>query len=249
MRSKFKVITLAVAVTAAAAGITVGAVSATGTTNVNVQAGAVAPADLRDVLIPADQQAGTVIGDGVSLQDAVASGLLQPDGYSFSPQSCIDYLDEAVGGLDSKTGWVQYGTRPDHPDHHIWGHTVLTVPGGVDINRIRAGAATCRTGTVTLDDKVTGALTYTEIVTPALPGATTFGIVASARYPQVATIADSEAAAVLQKYGEGTEEVCAETVVYVAMGDLLIEVVEPTSDLAFDNARTLYDRALLETAR
>jgi len=219
MRNRGRMLSLAVAVTAAAAFTTAGAAA-----NATVGAGAAGPTNLQSVLLPASQQpAGTTLTkQAITTQQAVADRVLEPPaGMTFAPDSCVHYLDKVIGKLDSHAGWVQYGTRAGGG---AFVHAVIPVSGGADLQRIRAEALTCRDGTVTQDSKVTGTVSFAEVAAPALPGASTFGFDASVAYPEATC---------------GVEEIFV-----ASIGEVLVQVAEPTPALATQMIRTLYDRVM-----
>lgn len=259
MSKKRSVVTLSVAAVAAAALIAVGVVyqssDSSDSSNSSAQAGVAAKAlgdeDLRGVLLPPDQHPpGTVVSEeAITVQRAVGEGLLTPAGMTFAPERCITYFDESVGGIGSLTGYIQYGTRPDDPSHHsdVYSHTVLAVPGGGAIDRIRANVGGCGNGSVTLESRVTGTIVYREIPAPALPGAQVLALQSLVTFPCTADEMDSHLVAA---HGFVGCETCSTEVYYVEYGETLIEIVEPSnpagvgSSYADEMAAALYNRVL-----
>lgn len=165
----------AVAVAAVVVAGTQGSSDTTTTDNVSLAAAvhvdqAVVTDQLREVLTPASKlPTGTQIQQW-SIADAVQAQRLQPPpDVVISPAVCTNLVD-----LSAIKGWVQTGTTPTgHIDISIAG----TVPGGFDLAKLRANAAECKAGTVTLPKLgISGTISLTEFTAPAAKGFQTVGI-------------------------------------------------------------------------
>jgi hypothetical protein len=194
--------------------------------------------DLRSVLLPPDQHpAGTTVTATVTLQDAVAQSLPGtglPAGATISPP-CPSYLD-AIGGLGTKNGWFQYGTRSNGA---MFINVVATVPGGNAVDRMRAAVAACSQTNMTLQGVVTTKLAFAPTTAPVLSGATTFELTQSVTVPATS---DPAALAIIESYHFESGHQCVSEAVFVGTGDTLLWVVEPDAAFAQQIATTLYGR-------
>ena len=235
MRTKGKIATWTVALTAVAAFVAAGTVYASSTAK-----SAAAPvtktldsSQLRDLLVPAaEQPAGSDIKDAITLKEAQTSGLLAtPGNLVFQPNACTSYLQNAIGDLGALDGWMQYGSRPHDATSKKYADglfvtVVANIPGGANISKIRAAAAACKTGTLTLNQRVTGTVTFTENHNFALANADTFSMTQGVYF---AKAADAASKAVLAENGYLEEATCDSLEAYVGVGDLLIWTLEPNA--------------------
>ncbi|SDK39042.1 hypothetical protein [Nonomuraea jiangxiensis] len=207
---------------------------------------------LRSLLVPVDEHpAGRLIDLESSVAAMAADPLPAPWGMVWAPPSCQNYLEEAVPELHSLNGWVRLTDRRaksfSHDNFYI--DMVIESPGGVDVQRISRAAGTCSSGTLTLDAKVVGRVTYTELASPALADASTLTMQIQVQFEPPA---DRESAEILAKYGYvsardadgqdiGVNNV--KQVSYVATGDTLFMVLSPDPDIHRAMPTTLYQRA------
>jgi hypothetical protein len=234
-------------VTAVAAMVTAGAVyassngasSTTGTT-------ASKSVDLHSILVPAQNHpAGNLIEQ--TLVDFNQTANKVPAGVVYSPASCLDWLGVAYPGLYNNQGYIQY-TEPRwdgkfeqnrHGDFYI--NEVINVPGGVDVNKLDASARTCSNGTITLEGKVVGSISYTKAPGPNVAGATSTAQKINISFPQPKT---DEEAALLKKYGFSAGTQATKEAAAVAEGNgTLIYVLSPDAAFATEMATTLHNRA------
>jgi hypothetical protein len=234
-------------VTAVAAMVTAGAVyassngaSSTPTTTASKSV------DLHSILVPAaNHPAGNLIEQ--SLAEFNASANKVPAGVVYSPASCLDWLGVAYPGLYNNQGYIQY-TEPRwdgkfdanrHGDFYI--NQVINVPGGVDVNKLDASARTCASGTITLEGKVVGSISYTKVAGPNVAGAASTAQQINISFPQPKS---EEEAALLKKYGFGAGTQAIKEAAVVAEGNgTLIYVLSPDAGFALEMASTLHNRA------
>jgi len=135
-----------------------------------VTANQVSADDLRSVLTPADVMAPGTQVTQLTIADAVAAGKFQaPADVVITPTVCTNLVD-----LSTVRGWVQLG-------HGQAGHVELSlagvVPGGFDLDQLRANAEACQSGTVTVAALgLKGTISLTEFTAPAVDGMKTVGI-------------------------------------------------------------------------
>jgi hypothetical protein len=143
---------------------------------------------MRSVLIPLDKQPQTRFVHGpMTLKEAAANNAFQPaPGLVFEPKICASYLAETVGALGSLEGWVQYGSRVNEQHNDNFIQLVAKVPGADQklIDKIRAALSGCRTGSLTIEDRAKGRITYEERKAPALQGAATFSVVGMTQFSE-----------------------------------------------------------------
>ncbi|MEU9689114.1 hypothetical protein [Amycolatopsis japonica] len=192
---------------------------------------------LASVLVPPDQQApGSVTMDPITLAQAAEDGGLGTPGMTSSPESCLSFADDSVGGLGTRTGWMQFGRRGPA----IFLQVVAKIPGGFDVNRVRTAVASCATGTMTLEGKITGQVTFVEQRPLRLLFGKSFVTRMTTTFPKPA---NEEEAALLTKYNFHEGE-CPAEYVFVAVGNLFIWSLDPDPAIAVRAARIMYERAL-----
>jgi len=219
---------------------------------------------MRSILLAPDEQpAGSQVQE-TSLQQAAAERAFNPD-VVVSPASCLEPLLQLTD-LGKQAGWLQIGTRVETATSKggQFSAVAATIPGGVDLSKLRAIVASCPSGTITLKSLgVTGTVTLKEFATPALDGAQTFGYVAETSFPE--SISEAKLAAELAcdpkmaavpvalNCASATERTSqVETAVatysnvhyfsYVSSGDVLVEVCEQDLAAANQMAATLAAR-------
>lgn len=234
-------------VTAVAAMVTAGAVYASSTgTSGTTGTSASKSVDLHSVLVPVQNHpAGALVEQ--SLADFNASAAKVPSGVVYSPASCLDWLGVAYPGLYNNQGYIQY-TEPRwdgkfeqnrHGDFYL--NQVINVPGGVDVNKLDASARTCANGTITLEGKVVGTISYTKVPGVNVSGATSTAQRIDIKFPEPKT---DEEAALLKKYGFGFGTQAAKYPNVVAEGNgTLIYVLSPDAAFSAEMAMTLHNRA------
>jgi len=217
---------------------------------------------LRAMLVPLEEHpARELIDLEFGVEKLAAEPMPIPWGMVWNPASCQNYLEIAIPNLYSNPGWIRATDRRNTSFTHerFYLDMVINVPGRVDVNRIREAAGTCRSGTLTLDYKVTGRVTYTEIQPDELrdvrDGDTlAFRIEISFDAPR-----DEEELAVLTKYRyaqgaggsqlfEGNQGVAnAKEVAFAVSGQsrrTLSMVMSPEPGLAPRIVATMHQRAL-----
>ncbi|MBB5869023.1 hypothetical protein F4553_002402 [Allocatelliglobosispora scoriae] len=213
----------------------------------DVQAVTVAQSvDLRSALVPLSAQPDTRSSAGpLTLKQAAESGAMtSPKGVVFTPANCGDYLARALGNMGDLNGYIQYGSRDHdtHKDNFI--QAAVEIPGGVTqavIDKVREALKPCATGTVTLDGKVTGQVSYVERPTPALAGTVGYSITGMTRF---AVKPGTPEAKIVENYelppgaqlNVDSSEACVEQVNITGTGTTLFVVQE--SDVALANSIT-----------
>jgi hypothetical protein len=215
--------------------------------------------ELRRLLVPiGEHPAGALIDSEMSLAQIATEPLPLPWGMVWNPASCENYLAMAMPGVFDNHGWLRATDRRSKAFSHdnFYLDMVIEVPGGTDVQRIGAAAGTCKSGTLTLDDTVTGKVTYTEVETPELQSleratSLTLRIEVSFAPPK-----DRAEAATLAKYHygppQGADALFAaqagvsnvKTASYVATGDALVMVLSPDARVATEMAAATHGRAL-----
>jgi len=207
-------------------------------------------AQMRSVLVPlAEQPPDSVLyGEPMTLKDAAANGgFSDPTGMTFAPKSCSTYLEDALGPMDSLDGWMQYGARGNgggHADYFF--QQVVNIPGGADLEKVRAAALTCSLGFMTLSDGFTGAVRAKERPAPSMSGASSLAVrhITQFRQPH-----NAQEQALLQEIGyvcEIGDDVCTECpaeTVFLASGNLLIISSDTNGTYADQLATTMLDNA------
>lgn len=245
MRTKGK-IAWAVAVVAVAATVAAGSVYASHDDAVLVGSGVsnLAQRDMRALLLHPDEHPDGKIVELSFAQLATESDA--PGGMVWSPASCANYLEMAVPNLYTLNGWMQATDRlaPDFSHDSFFIAEAIQVPGGADLARIRDAAVTCREGTLTLESRVTGRVSYSEVSAPVLQGAKTLQLQVHVTFDKPR---DAESAAILARYGygDGTAAVAnLKAAAYVALGDTLLTTFSPDAQAARAMATTMYQRAV-----
>jgi hypothetical protein len=239
LRNTRKVIGWAGSLALVAAMMAVGTVaSSAGPLEPTIGPNTITEGKLRSMLVPPDQEpGGGFVGAPLTLRDAAAAGGLgSPPGMVTEPASCLSFVGDAYPQLGSDDGWIQFGVR----GHVYFIQLVADVPGGADVDRVRAAVASCAHGTLTLEGRLTGDVTFTEVPAPALDSATTFITRMMVTFPQPR---DADEAALLDRYNfhEGQ---CPADYVFIAMGSVLIWALDPDPDLALQAATIMHDRGL-----
>lgn len=251
MRSRNRAVGWTVALATAAALVTAGTVyAASDTTPARTS---LSSEEMRSVLVSlADQPESRFTRGPITLKQAASeNAFAAPDTMVFKPKSCATYLEDVVGSLNSLDGWIQYGSRihEDHNDNFI--QVVVTIPGGADqklLDRIRESMTTCTSGTLTLESKVTGDVSYTERSAPSLPDAATFAATGRTVFHEEPGTEGSKIVSTYEMPPDSqllltAEQDCVAEFSFVASGDTLLMVME--SDLAFADevATTMYQRS------
>lgn len=203
--------------------------------------------DLRKVLVPMATQPETRFVRGpMTLKEAAGlNALVSPPSVAFAPKSCETYLADAIGSpLDKLDGWVQFGSRvhKDHNDNFI--QLVIDIPTGADqklLDRVRAALAPCADGTVTLEGRVTGKITYEERSVPALAGAATFSITGTTKFSEQPGTPEAELVRNFELPPNSqlllnADQACVAAVNITGMGNTLMVVHE--SDVGLANELT-----------
>lgn len=216
--------------------------------------------ELRSLLVPVrEHPAGALIDEEMSLAQIASAPLPLPWGMVWNPASCENYLAMAIPGVFDNHGWLRATDRRsktfDHDNFYL--DMVIEVPGGADVQRIGAAAGTCKSGTLTLDNKVVGKVTYTDVEAPELQSlerasTLTMRIEVSFDAPK-----DREEAAILAKYhygprGGDPEEMFnaqaaishIKTASYVSTGDALTMVLSPDARIATEMAAATHRRTM-----
>jgi hypothetical protein len=157
------------------------------------------------VLVPLDEQLPASTAQGpMTLADGVDAGAFSlPAGIAIEPASCLDYLTEVLGPLAALDGWLQQGVRANEG---AFVQAVIQLPDRDNqelIAAIRDAAAGCVSGTVTIDNPVTGEVgtglvSYRERPTELPATAATYGatwdatVSAHRRITQIAYVASGE---------------------------------------------------------
>lgn len=254
MRNRGKAISWGVALAAVAALVTAGTVYATGSSQVAAGSSALSSTQMRSVLVSLGQQPESRFVRGpMTLREAkAANAFVAPASMVFAPQSCATFVDDVLNRMSPvpTEGWIQFGSRvhETHNDNFI--QVVVNIPGGASrelLDNIRRSAATCSTGTLTLEGKATGNITYSERTAPVLEGAATLGITGKTKFN---TVPGSAEAALVQRYEMppdaqllvNAEQECVAASTFVAMGDTLVMVMEADLNYANTLATTMYNR-------
>ena len=258
MRNRGKALGWGIALAAVAAVVTAGTVYA-GTGSSAPESAiktTLSMEQMRSVLVPLAEQPETrfVRGPMTLKQAAAENAFVAPPTMIFKPQSCATYLSDVLGGLDTRDGWIQFGSRvhKDHNDNFI--QAVVTIPGGADLNKIREAAATCTTGTLTLEGQVSkgravravGDITYTERSAPVIEGAKTLALTGRTVFHEQA---GSDGLELVKQYEmppdaqllvDGDQECVANSTIATA-GDTLVLVVESDVDLSNDLTAAMFN--------
>ncbi|MGE5828927.1 MAG: hypothetical protein ACM30G_11285 [Micromonosporaceae bacterium] len=179
MRSKGKMVAWGVTVAAAAALVITSTVHAgfgSGSAVVATPrptATSLSSVQLRSVLVPLSQQPASQSVGPITLKQAANSFPL-PAGEVYSPWSCLLYIYNVIGSFNGLDGWIQYGTRVATGKKFI--QYVVDIPSGANVGAIAASAATCPTGTITLQGTVTGGITLTNSQAPQFAGAQSYAL-------------------------------------------------------------------------
>lgn len=242
-----------------------------------VAAGAPGPAaqdedHLQRILLTKDEHpAGTVMTE-VPLAAADPEEQIDPN-VTVSSKSCLFPLQQTIseqGGV--ATGWLQLGSRRggDQPPEGKFSAAVGSLPGGLNLARLREVAATCATGTMTWQSPaVTATIVLSEVPVPTLEGADTYGqkstiTFTGATQEQFEAVMDKscelelapppgEVAAARYNCRDETDThlpvnhidgafVVEQHQVWVASGDYYLEVCEVDLDNTIAMSKTLYDR-------
>jgi len=197
---------------------------------------------LMPVLVPLSAQPETrfVRGPMTLKQAAEQNAFKPPPSIDFEPEACASYLFDAIGPLDANEGWVQFGSRvhKDHNDNFI--QAVATIPGATTnkvLDKVREALSRCKDGTVTLDGKVTGKITYEERTVPDLRGLSTFAITGMTTFSERPGTAEAKLVQTFEMPPDsqlllGNDQTCVEAVNISTMGNTLILVSESDVNLA-----------------
>ncbi|MEO3873502.1 hypothetical protein ABGB18_32220 [Nonomuraea sp. B12E4] len=207
---------------------------------------------LRSLLVPIDEHpAGRLIDLESSVAAMAADPLPAPWGMVWAPPACQNYLEEAVPHLPRLNGWVRLSDRRSKSFSHdnFYIDMVIETPGGIDVGRIAEAARRCSSGTLTLESKVVGTVTYTELAAPTLAEATTLTMQIQVRFDAPA---DDATAAIMARYGyvaprgaDGRPSAVnnIKQVSYVATGETLFMVLSPDPAVIESMPTMLYRRA------
>jgi len=204
---------------------------------------------MSSVLVPLAEQPNSVYyGEPMTLKDAAASGSFNdPEGMVFAPKSCSSYIEDALGPMGSLDGWMQYGGRNDggaHPEFFY--QTVINIPGGVDLEKIRAAAMTCSLGFMTIGGKFTGAVTTKERTAPAVAGASSLALVHGTQFPQPKNAGEQSLLEEIYypcEMGGDVCPVCEVETVFLASGNTLIITYDTKAGYADQLATTMLNNA------
>ncbi|WP_117210194.1 hypothetical protein [Allorhizocola rhizosphaerae] len=207
---------------------------------------------MRSVLVPQSElpESRYVSGPMTFVEAAAANAFAAPPSMVFSPQSCATYLEDVLGPMESLRGWVQFGSRVDDDHNDNFVHAVVTVPGGANadlLQKIRSRIFSCQTGTLTLEGRVTGAITYTERQALSLPGATTLAVTGRTQFSETP---GTEGYKLVRNYEMppsaqflvDTAQECVANVNIAGTGDTLIVAMEADLNLANRVATAMFDQ-------
>lgn len=195
---------------------------------------------LRSILVPADQEApNSTLNTLIPLSDSGAMNE-EPAGMEFTPFSCYSFNSAGLGDMQALDGWMQIGARLHETRGQVFFiQMVARVPGGPNLLAIRKAAHTCRTGTLTLEGRMIGLITYQDIRPPRLNSASAYVTRMTVQFPVPTTDEDR---ALLKKYHFAGGS-CPADYVFVAVGDILLWSLDPDADAALQAATIMYQRA------
>lgn len=201
---------------------------------------------------------------------AAQHGYDAPQGMTFTPASCLQYDQQALGNPASYPGWIQFGVTPASANSLAaqFSNYALSVAGGVDLARIQTSAATCASGTLSVPSMgVTATVSLGTYATPTFAGAKTLGITITTTFsattppevraavlgqceaPADSTVADTSAChdAAMKEMANTTTD--TRYAAYVVVGDVLAAACAVTKDGADQTLATLYQRALTQLGK
>jgi hypothetical protein len=202
---------------------------------------------LRALLVPKDEHpARDLITLELGVKQLGDAPPPLPWGMVWDPPTCENYFETAVPNAYAGHGWMRTTDRrsPTFSHDNFYLDSVIEVPGGVDLDALRRTALTCRSGRLTLDGRVTGTVTYTEVEAPKLSRSKALAMRIEVR---IGAPKDDEDAAIIAKYryGGGRRAVAnIKEVQHVVSGNLLFTVLSPKPGLARQMAEAVHGRYL-----
>lgn len=191
---------------------------------------------LRSVLVPREEHpAADLLEIDVDFAQLAKDVFPLPWGMVWDPPELENYLEVAFPNWIRFDGVLRTTNRQaksfDHERFFI--DLAARVPGGADLDKVRRILENAREGTLTLENRVVGTVTYNEVTVPTLAerDSSYLAVDIQVRFEPAK---DEESAEILAKYryGDGSSVVVnRKRAIYIARGEYLFGAMAPDTEL------------------